>query len=454
MEKNSFQKAFEKIEVPKDEVLEAIKLGKHRASQSTYKDRRDAKKVVYSGVAAATIILSSTFISPSISYVMAEVPLLGRVYESFNDAIGRSLQSQNLITAINEKASTRGIDVSITNAYYDGAVVGVTFNVKGRMKTEENGQVVGFYEIFDGDEGISDSKELVYMEPTDDGYVGHIQLYYPKADLPSESTFPLEFKRIGEKEGSWRFNVPITQLSYETVKINEETSEEFSDVKVHFDSIIAGKASTAINYTAIFPIEGKNDQVRLEIYDNKGEQVNTSMDGIALETIEENDKVIVKGRSIIPQSLLGVTSYLEVHPKVAITQKDQFVPLNAVIPVEIKADRQNLAVNIEDINVDGDSLTVNFQVNNGDEMGWDFNFYKDFARTSVIMVKESEKEMYKEPIKHSVKTINKDKLRFSSTFDISKLDDFSINEYVIRVQMGNLSGNIPVDLGTVKLKMN
>jgi hypothetical protein len=194
--------------------------------------------------------------------------------------------------------------------------------------------------------------------------------------------------------------------------------------------------------------------VRLEIYDDKGEQVNISMDGIDLETIEENDKIIVKGRSIIPQSLKGVTSYLEVHPKVAITQKDQFVPLNAVIPIEVKADRQNLAVNIEDIKVDDDSLTVNFQVNNGDEMGWDFNFYKDFARTSVIMVKESEKEMYKEPIKHSVKTINKDKLRFSSTFDISKLDDFSMNEYVIRVQMGNLSGNIPVNLGTVKLKMN
>lgn len=451
MEKNSFQEAYEKIEVPQEDVLKAIQKGRHRADSESHKTKK--KTAVWSSVAAATLFVSSSFLSPSLSHVMADVPILGKVYETFNDSVGRSLQSQELITELNQTASNKGIDVSITNAYYDGAVVGVTFKAKGKMNTEENGQVAGFYEIFDGNEGISDSKEYVHMEPADDGYIGHIQLSYPKSELPSNTTFPLEFKTIGGKEGSWRFDVPIKQLPYETVTLDKNSSEDLSGVNVHFDSIILGKASTAINYTATFPAQGKHDQVRLEVYDDKGEEMNISMDGIDLETTKNGDQYIVKGRSILPQSVKGETKYLEIHPSVALNEQDQFVPLNASTPAEVKAARQNLAVTIEDITVDDHTLAVDFQVNNGDAMNQDFSFFKDFAQHNVILVKESEKEVYEEPIKHSVKTLQKDELRFRSTFDISQLDDFDLNTYVMRVRLVQLSANIPVELDEVKVDL-
>jgi hypothetical protein len=452
MEKNSFQEAYEKIEVPKEDVLKSIRNGMNRADSDAHKSKK--KTAVWSSVAAATLFVSSSFLSPSLSHVMAGVPILGKVYETFNDSVGRSLQSQELITELNQTASNKGIDVSITNAYYDGAVVGVTFKAKGKMNQEENGQVAGFYEIFDGDEGISDSKEYVHMEPTKDGYIGHIQLSYPKSELPSDTTFPLEFKTIGGKEGSWRFDVPIKQLPFENVTLDQERSDELSDVNVHFDSIILGKASTAINYTATFPVQGKHDQVRLEVYDDKGEEMNISMDGIGLETTKSGDQYIVKGRSILPQSVKGETKYLEIHPKVALNEKDQFVPLNASTPVEVKADRQNLSVTIEDITVDDNTLVVDFQWNNGDAVNKDFSFFKDFAQHDVILVKESEKEIYEEPIKHSVKTLQKDELRFRSTFDISQLDDFDLKTYVMRVRLGSLSINIPVELDEVKVDVD
>ncbi|WP_102272081.1 DUF4179 domain-containing protein [Cytobacillus massiliigabonensis] len=454
MEKNSFQKVYEKIEVPQEDVLKAIQNGMIQASFEEPKTKKSTKTAVWSTAAAAAILVSSSFISPSMSHVMADVPLLGKVYETFNDAIGRSLQSQELITELNKTASSKGIDVTMTNAYYDGAVVGVTFHVKGDVNTNEGGKLVGFYEIFDGDGGISDSKELVHMEPEADGYIGHIQLSYPESELPSEATFPLEFKTIGGKEGSWRFDVPIDQLPYETVTIDKESSEEFSDVKIHFDSILFGQASTAINYTATFPKQGKHDQVRLQVYDDKGDELNISMDGIDLKTIEANGYMIVKGRSIIPQSVKGESKYLEVHPKVAITEQDQFVSLNASTPVEMKAVRQNLAAAIEEITVDDTSVSVDFQVNNGDEMDWNFGFFKDFARNDVNLVKETEKEQYMEPIQHTVKTIDKDELRFRSTFDIRHLDGFHLNNYVIRVNLGSLSANIPVELDKIKIELN
>lgn len=285
-------------------------------------------------VAAAVLFISSSFISPSLSHVMAEVPLLGNVYTAFNDAVGRNLQAQELITELNQTSSYKGIDVSATSAYYDRAVIGVTFSVKGNLRTEEDGRVQGFYEIFDGNDGISDSKELVYMEPIENGYTGHIQLSYPKTELPPEATFPLEFKRIGDKEGSWRFDVPITQLPYETVNVDKRSEKENAEINVHFDSITEGKASTAINYTATFPIQEKHNQVRLEVYDDQGKEVFISTDGIDLETNAKSDRIIVKGRSIIPQSIKGKTNYIKIYPKVALTGEDPNEPLE-LKPIKI-----------------------------------------------------------------------------------------------------------------------
>jgi len=453
MEKNSFREAYEKIEVPNDGVLAAIKAGRERANQPIHKKNKRIRKVVWSTAAAVTLIVFSSFISPSLSHVMAEVPLIGNVYTAFNDAVGRRLQSQDLITALNQTSSFKGVDITITNAYYDGAVIGVTFSVDGKVRTEEDGKLQGFYEIFDGSDGISDSKEIVYMEQSEDGYIGHIQLSYPKTALPSETTFPLEFKEIGGKEGSWRFDVPIDQLPYETVKVDKAIYEKNAGINVRFDSIIKGKASTAINYTATFPLEGKHDQVRLEVYDDQGKEINISTDGIDLETVRENNKIIVKGRSIIPQSLEDNTSYIEVLPKVALSAPDQFIKLDETTPFEVKAGRQDLAVDIEDITVKGKSVSFAFQIKNGNNKNQDFSYFSNFARADITLVKESEKNIYKEPLKHSVEVTNKDDLTFTSSFDISTLDDFNLQDYVIRVNMGSLSTNIPVELEKVRIDL-
>lgn len=336
MEKKSLQKVYKEIEVPRDSVLDAIRAGKERANHNVPKN--NTRKIIWSIVAAATLFISSSFVSPFLSHAMAEVPLVGNVYNAFNDAVGRNLQTQDLITELNQTSSYKGIDVSVTRAYYDGAVIGVTFSVKGSLKTEEDGQVQGFYEIYDGKDGISDSKELVYLQPTENGYTGHIQFSYPKNELPSETTFPLEFKRIGGTEGSWRFDVPINQLPYEIVNVDKGTKKENSEINVHFDSITEGKASTAINYTANFPIQGKHNQVRLEVYDDQGKELFISTDGIDIETTKKDDRIIVKGRSIIPQPIKGKTNYIKIHPKVALTGEDPNEPLE-LDPIIIDFDK-------------------------------------------------------------------------------------------------------------------
>lgn len=139
----------------------------------------------------------------------------------------------------------------------------------------------------------------------------------------------------------------------------------FADVKGHFDSIIKGKASTAINYTVTFPNEGKYVQVRLEVYNDQGKEIPLLSDGIDLETNKSENHITVKGRTIIPQSLKEKTSYLEIHQKVALHEKNQFVTLKQQTPIKIQSDRQNLSVTVEIMKLKKGNFTVDFQVNHG-----------------------------------------------------------------------------------------
>ncbi|MEK5232085.1 DUF4179 domain-containing protein [Lysinibacillus sp. FSL K6-0232] len=451
MEKKPFQVEYEKIEVPQDEVLQAIQIGINRATATRSIKNRKKRLKPYLLLASALLFITASFISPSISYVMAEVPFIGKVYENMNDFIGRNLASQQLITQLNETASNQGIDITIKSTYYDGAVIGATFYITGDVQTEADGRLLGFYELFDGKKEIADSKELVYLDPTEDGYAGHIQLYYPKTELPSNTTFPLEFKRIGTKEGVWKFDVPIQQLPYTTIQLQQKSSAIDAGISVLFDTIMQGQASTAINYTATFPREGKHDQVRLEIFDDKGKQLPLLADGIDLETSKDQHSITIKGRTIISQPLAETTSHLTISPKVAVYEKDQFTTLEQPTPIHIDSARQKLGVTVEKITLKDKQLTIDFYFNSEHK---DFILFENFARNNIELVEESEKEVYKKSIKHTTKAIDKDNLRFSSTFNIGTVHNFSTDNYVLRVNFNALHANIPVELDAVKIDVN
>lgn len=328
MREKLFQERYEKIEVPQEEVRHAILSGiqKANASYNPNKKERKKRKIIFSTAAAIALILFSFMVSP-VSQVLANVPLVGNLYSNFNDLVGKNLESQKLITQLNETTSDKGIDVTITSAYYDGAVIGVTFDIKGDVKEDSNGMYSAFYEIFAGDLSISDSKEIAYLKSVDSGFTGHIQLYYPTTDLPKNATVPLEFKRIGKEEGTWNFDVPIKQLPYEVIQLKDIRYSQDENIRLTFDSVIVGESSTTINYTATFPVTEENNQVRLEIYDDQGNELFELIDGIDLDKIKQDNKVLIKGRTIIKESLIGKTSYIEILPKVALIGEDPDKPI-------------------------------------------------------------------------------------------------------------------------------
>lgn len=440
MKEKLFREEAENIKVPKDDVLRAIHLGMEKGDRIKGKKPR-FRKYMYFTTAAAITLLSSTLLVPSISHVLAEAPIVGGLYEKFNDVVGRNLESQKLITQLNEKATNKGIDVSITSSYFDGAVVGVTFDVEGKAKKDQEGNLIAFYEIFNGDERISETKEITYLKETKIGWTGHIQISYPYSDLPSDSTLPLTFMSIGEKEGTWKFDVPIKQLSYEKVTLDEVSSKQ--DIKVHYDTLIKGNSSAALDYS--FQLPGAKDNISFEILDDKQEPVyETSGDVVDHQ----------KGRVTFLKDIKSVTDYIVVIPEVRFYEEDQFITLNQTTPIKIASDRQELSVNVEQMKVEGDLFIIDVQVNNGDRKGREFMLFQDFARTDVTLVKDSRKGIHEESIEHKIKVLDKKSLRFRSTFNLKNLNDFNPDDYVVRVRLGSLASNLPLELDPVRIDLN
>lgn len=312
MEKKIFLESVDQIQVPEEDVMNAIKAGVRKGSRMKPK-RRPLIKTAAVSAAAAALFISSGFLFPSVASVMAEIPFLAKLYE--HDKVAENLASQQLITELNEKAAFGGIEVTVTEAYYDGAMIGITFDVKGEVSGDQD-EVYAFYEIFNRDPNIQETMELVKLVPDGDGYKGHIQLSYPRPELSAETTLPFTIIGIGEiedswkdEQGKWNFDVPISQLPFETVALDQAT--ELGQHKIAFEKLIKGTSSTAIEYTLSYP-EG-SQKVRFELFDGNGEQIIGGTSDAKLDKKIEHGTVTEKRRITIP--LVPSLDFIEVRPE-------------------------------------------------------------------------------------------------------------------------------------------
>jgi hypothetical protein len=454
MEKKMFHESVDQIEVPGDDVLKAIQTGVRQGHQLKVKQKSRLKVIGVSVAAAAALFMSSGFILPSVGSVMAEIPFLAKLYE--HDKVAGNLASQQLITELNEKASFEGIDVRITDAYYDGAMVGVSFDVKGEVKGAKD-EIYAFYEIFDRDPNIEETMELVKLLPAEGGYKGHIQLSYPRAVLPAETTLPFNIIGIGEtddswkdEQGKWNFDVPIKQLPFEKIVLNQKFGTEQNSIQLN--SLIKGQSSAAIEYTLSYK-DGERDFVEFNIVDNKGEPIERGGSSDSKIEKKTNDGLVTERRRLTLPSRLD-TSIITIQPHLRLSDKVSFLALNQSMPAIINSDRQELGVMVQNLEVRANTVIIDFRVNKGDRYENEFMLFKDFAKNDIILVEESRKDIFEQPIKHSVEVLDKEKMLFRSIFDISEIKNFSAEDYVFRINLSSLSTNLPIKLDPINININ
>ncbi|MGG2027986.1 DUF4179 domain-containing protein [Gottfriedia sp. S16(2024)] len=321
MDKQTFLEHVDSIEVPQEDVIKAIKIGVNRAQTvPTLPSIKKGKKVITGLAVAASLLLISSFIVPEFSHALADTPLIGNFYETFNQLIGRNLEQQKLVTKLNQSSTNQGIDVKIKGAYYDGNVIGFEFHINGDLAKSDDGRYYVMYKLFGGDTTIDDSTEITEIKKTKNGFSGNIQFYNFSKEVLKNMEIPLSFTKIGEKEGNWDFNVPIQQIQATEFLINGvDGKNEKENVLIKVTSILYGKASTVINYQVSYPASRNYKTYGLNVSNTSGKEIPVLSDGVVQKN--EKDSILTVERRVVISQVLN-EKYSDIFVKPTVLQEN------------------------------------------------------------------------------------------------------------------------------------
>jgi hypothetical protein len=212
-----------------------------------------SRKRFYQVAAAVALIIgistTSMIVSPALANFVAQIPIIGSVFDYFavdNDefeSYGRFSESVGL------SQSSKGIDITIDQAVYDGTNVTISFMLKSEEPLGEAIEIAGF-PIVKGAEGSNSGMEYEYVENV--GYVGLLTIT-PDFDNDTEraqayvswkpTTIITDTKEI---DGNWTFEFAVSQISGEPIVVDEKVTAD--GVTVHLKEITLTDVSVNIAY--------------------------------------------------------------------------------------------------------------------------------------------------------------------------------------------------------------
>lgn len=468
MNRKWFDQQWDGIEVPQDETFAAIRKGIDQGKKEKMRRKKKSRlkaTTVMSSTAAAVFLASGLFFSP-MTEVMADVPLLGPIYEKLHFDIGKHLSDEHLVTSLHEKATDNGVSVTLTSAYFDGNVIGVTFKAQGNGLSEDaidsdQGPDTGYeYYLFDGNEQKQWSGSMAGLKKTNQGFIGAMEFYSPKEQLPKNFSLPLTFTFMAGQKGTWKFDVPVKQIPPERINIeNAQSTTKNGDYSIIMDSVDKGKATTILNYTTIRPGVGHQDTIRINAFDDKGKPLSKSH-GDVLGIKKKNGTVQIRERFLFTSKISDDAKYLMVYPEVVKDEQDTFKTMKKATPFEIKSKRFNYKMVVNKIKRKGDRLIVDFHLKNVDTNHFKKDVIQNFADMIEIAKSDSikidgsgEPEDYSGFLSARSKMINEKTLHVQTVFNIKNPNEFNYRDYSLKVRFGIFSGNDPIKMDPIKIDL-
>ncbi|MBY0596809.1 DUF4179 domain-containing protein [Bacillus bingmayongensis] len=464
MDKQWFNDEINKVDVPKQELNLAIQKGIARAkTEKPVKKIYKRRKIALLTAASICIgVLGSGFVFPQMSRVLAEVPIIGKIYSHFHDTIGQNLSASKLVTELNQQAVSNGISVIMNSVYYDGGRIGVTFKVDNPDQVViRNNSGRDFYYDFKLVDGSPKWMRAASWDGrvTKDGWFGNIHIDYPEKELPQNTTLPITITSIGETKGVWKFDIPVQQLENKIIHPQQSISSEDKEHTFNFEKITVGKESLAIDYKAIYPLIGENDLARIEkVTDDKGNEIDFKTSGIEFGREKVRNQIESDERSIFGKIPEG-SEFITLHPNVRLSEKPSIQDLNKKTPFEIQSTRSDLKVLVNKIQHKKQRLIVQYTLQNVDTKHKSMDELINYGE--VMNLKDSsylDKEFA--PIGHvvkgsDVKVLNKEKLQFQATFQLDGeygVKNFSLKKYVLEVEMSPYHPEKPLPPVKIQLK--
>ncbi|MFI8575530.1 DUF4179 domain-containing protein [Rossellomorea aquimaris] len=458
MERKWFEGEMDNIEVPKDEVLQAISTGIEKGRKQKVRKKTVKVSAAFT-TAAASMVLVSGFLFAPVNNALAKLPVLGGIYEKVGSDIGKELYLSDKVTEVNQAATSNGVDVTITSTYYDGNVIGVTFKAKGddlsiEHMDEGSRPVSGYsYHLFDGKDQNQWGSGSSGLKKDGDEFIGSIEFYRDGKEPPENFTLPLTFTHMADVNGTWSFDVPVKRIPSETIQTAARTETPDGEFELQMISVTNGKATTTLEYTYT---------VDLIVFDNLGNRLSKSGEEV-LHIKEIDGKIQKTVRELFTSKLNDKAHSLKVQADMDRVDEDAIHSLKTSIPFQVKSPRFGYQITVKDIQKAKGRVTVDFTIDNIKEEQFRFDILENFAHFVQVIpsedIKRSAKDEldYNEMLKHMIrsadmKTVERDGLRFQSTFILSK--DADLEDYSLIVPFATLSSNDkPIEMKPFEIKL-
>lgn len=468
MDEKQFEKEISRIEVPQFEVFQAIDKG----IKNGRKAKRGSKKFNAKTVGAVTSVAASAFLASGlvfapVSNVLAAVPVIGSIYEKFGLQIGSELEESDLITQLNQAASSNGVDVTVTGAYYDGNVMGITFVAEGEeLSTETNtdaGPEAGYaFELFDGSEPNQWASAMTELKEAAEGYTAAMEFYNPEADLTADFNLPLTFNSIGGVEGKWKFDIPLEQISAKTILTDAESQLKGTAYSLHMDSVVKGKATTMLNYETNLPLDGAGDEIRLTVFDDLGNRLSKSHADVLLES-ESGDGIQQDVRELFSGKIDDEAKYLLVQPEVVRYEEETIHALDGLsAPFTVESDRFDHSILVNNVEQEGNQVTIDYTIQNLEDGNLPEDLIQNFAdfivlvKSDDVVLDEAGERDFGQLMENRIqgvaaKQASGKPYRYQTTFTVD--ENFSLDDYSLMVPFGTLSSNQPIEMPAIKIEL-
>lgn len=308
---------FDAIVVPKEEVVHAIQQGitKGKKVKNYRKNKSITKKLsIFGSVAAATVLASGLIIAP-IGNVLAQVPFVGDYYQKLQMPIGEQMSSEQLITEINESVTNNDVTMTITSAFYDGHLLGITFKATGENLTGQiggnNGPESGYsFDLFtQGDDTDGFGGTMAPLVKEGDAYIGAI--IFENDQVKNLTALPITFTYITGVFGEWKFNVPIEALPSEILTLQQTSTSNNQDYVVQFTDAVINKASVIVYFDIQKQagLEGEHLLFRTKVKTKNGyaSLISESNNSIILEKGMDTEKIIIEPYFKIDKKEISLT---------------------------------------------------------------------------------------------------------------------------------------------------
>jgi hypothetical protein len=458
-------------ELPRDEIMNAIQNGMNagRKMKRRNKVKSGVKLSAWVSGTAASVVLASGFVFSPVNTVLADVPLIGKLYEQLNLEIGKELASSNLVTGINEKATSNGVDVTVTSAFYDGNIIGVTIKAEGEdlsleAMDKEHSPEMG-YSLAGSDQEQLPGTRTVLNKVKEGSYVAAMEFELPGKKLPKNYTLPLTFNIMANKKGTWKFDIPVTQLPVKKIKLNATgASTKDGEHKMELTSLSIGKATASLEFITAHPVDGIEERVNLKVLDDQGRRVQHRGGGRA--EINQNETVVTKQIETHLGKIEDDTEYLMVYPEVVRKEIPSTEPLNQSFPFEVNSLNGDFKAVVRNVEKKGKELVIDYEIVTNNNTKIKEEWYQQFAdginliQTSKVIKTDDMQLQYNllsaNPgsflVMNKTKRLEKD--HFRTTFNLDRVKNFNINEYSLMLPFGNLAKDERIKLEPIKVQIN